>query len=341
MPSSPLLEVQGLKKHFPIRTGILQRVTGAIKAVDGVNFAIGRGETLGLVGESGCGKSTVSSLIVGLLRPTEGQILFDGADITAADRSVNSQLCRDLQIVFQDPYSSLNKRMRVFDIIAEPLVIHGIASGTDLRGRVLQLMEQVGLSADHAQRYPAQFSGGQRQRIGIARALALQPRLIVLDEPVSALDVSIQAQILNLLKWLQAELGLSYLFISHDLSVVRHMADRVAVMYLGRIVEMATRDQLFAAPAHPYTQALLSSIPSDDPARRALKHRIILKGDPPSPANPPPGCPFHLRCFRADDTCAAEIPVLDARLGGDRRVACFFPSDGRVQAAPMPLQGAL
>lgn len=328
--AAPLLRVSGLKKHFPIRTGVLQRTTGFIKAVDGVDFDIAPGETLGLVGESGCGKSTVSSMLVGLTRPTEGRIEFGGRDITNVDRRGDAQLCRDLQIVFQDPYGSLNRRMRVFDIVAEPLLIHKIASGAKLRTKVLDVLATVGLNADHAQRYPSQFSGGQRQRIGIARALVLNPKLIVLDEPVSALDVSIQAQILNLLKRLQRQLGLSYLFISHDLSVVRYMADRIAVMYLGKIVETADRDPLFEAPAHPYTEALLSSIPSDDPAERSLGGRIILKGDPPSPANPPPGCAFHRRCFQAREKCAAKTPLLLPDVAGTHQVACFFP---RNQAA--------
>ncbi|WP_315927821.1 oligopeptide/dipeptide ABC transporter ATP-binding protein [Mesorhizobium sp. SP-1A] len=323
--AAPLLRVSGLKKHFPIRTGVLQRATSFVKAVDGVDFQIAQGETLGLVGESGCGKSTVSSMLVGLTPPTEGRIEFGGRDITDVDRRSDAQLCRDLQIVFQDPYGSLNRRMRVFDIVAEPLLIHRIASGAKLRTMVLDVLSTVGLNADQAQRYPSQFSGGQRQRIGIARALVLNPKLIVLDEPVSALDVSVQAQILNLLKRLQRQLGLSYLFISHDLSVVRYMAERIAVMYLGKIVETADRDPLFERPAHPYTEALLSSIPSDDPGRRSLSGRIILNGDPPSPANPPSGCAFHKRCFQARDKCPAETPPLSPVAGGNRKAACFFP----------------
>jgi len=324
-PAKTLLKVEGLQKHYPKRSGIFQRVSGAVKAVDGVDFTISEGETLGLVGESGCGKSTISSMIVGLNTPTRGTVYFDGRDITALKRLHSGKLCRELQIVFQDPYASLNPRMTIYETIAEPLVIHGVLSGNALRHRVLELLKQVGLNEDHAARYPSQFSGGQRQRIGIARALALNPRLIVLDEPVSALDVSIQAQILNLLKNLQRQLGLSYLFISHNLSVVRYMATRIAVMYLGRIVEIAERDALFAKPAHPYTQALLSSIPSDNPLERALGNRIKLAGDPPSPTNLPPGCAFHARCFQSRLKCASERPMLILRGMPTREVACFYP----------------
>ncbi|MCA0425050.1 MAG: ATP-binding cassette domain-containing protein [Proteobacteria bacterium] len=324
-PAQALLRVENLRKYYPKRSGLLQRVTGAVKAVDGVDFTIGEGETLGLVGESGCGKSTISSMIVGLNSPTGGSIHFDGLDITNLKRQHNGKLCRELQIVFQDPYSSLNPRMTIFETVAEPLVIHEGLAGTALRDRVMTLLAQVGLRDEHAGRYPSQFSGGQRQRIGIARALALNPRLIVLDEPVSALDVSIQAQILNLLKKLQRDLGLSYLFISHNLSVVRYMATRIAVMYLGRIVEVADRETLFAQPAHPYTRALLSSIPSDDPFVRVLGDRIKLAGDAPSPAAPPPGCPFHVRCFQAQPNCAVQVPDLTPRGTPAREVACHYP----------------
>ncbi|WP_332718967.1 ABC transporter ATP-binding protein [Pelagibacterium mangrovi] len=322
-PSDPVLRVSGLGKHFPVRTGVLQRVSGQIKAVDGVDFDIQRGETFGLVGESGCGKSTVSSMLVGLEKPSFGKITFEGRDITEASRKADADLCRNVQIVFQDPFSSLNRRMTVFDIVAEPLVIHGVASGDALRRRVNDLLTQVGLAPDHAMRTPGQFSGGQRQRIGIARALALEPRLIILDEPVSALDVSIQAQVLNLLKSLQRERGLSFLFISHDMSVVKYMADRIGVMYLGRIVEIADRASLFAHPRHPYTKALLSAVPSDNPFERSLDKRIILQGDLPSPVAVPPGCRFHTRCYKAQPRCASESPVLETDVS--HAAACHYP----------------
>jgi oligopeptide/dipeptide ABC transporter ATP-binding protein len=317
-----------LKKHFAVRGGLFTQARGAVRAVDGVDLDIGRGETLGLVGESGCGKSTVGAMILGLTKPTEGHISWTGQDITGISHQRRLDLCRDIQIVFQDPYSSLDRRMRIFDIIAEPLVIHGVASGAALRARVHDLLACVGLSPEHAERLPAQFSGGQRQRIGIARALALEPKLIVLDEPVSALDVSIQAQVLNLLKSLQRQFGLSYLFISHDLSVVRYMADRMAVMYLGKVVETATRNQLFAAPSHPYTQALLSAVPSENPFDRHTRQRIVLSGDLPDPSKPPAGCGFHARCFRVRDECRRETPALVSRSGSDHPVACFFPGRG-------------
>lgn len=322
-PVEPLLRVSGLKKHFPIRSGVLQRVSGHIKAVDGVTFDIRRGETFGLVGESGCGKSTVSSLLVGLATPSSGDITFEGRSIVGVSRRADPDLCRRVQIVFQDPYASLNRRRTVFQIVAEPLIIHKIEKGPALRARVLELLAQVGLTAEQADRYPSQFSGGQRQRIGIARALALNPALIILDEPVSALDVSIQAQVLNLLKSLQDKLGLSYLFISHDLSVVKYMADRIGVMYLGRIIEIGTTSDLFSNPRHPYTQALLSSVPSDNPFNRSLGNRLVLTGDLPSPSAPPPGCSFHTRCFRSQPDCAVRIPHLSE--GEAHRVACHYP----------------
>lgn len=321
--STPLLRVAGLKKHFPIRSGVLQRTTGQIKAVDGVDFDIARGETFGLVGESGCGKSTVSSMLVGLNNPTAGDVKFEGESILGLSRRANPDLCRKVQIVFQDPYASLNRRRTVSEIVAEPLIIHKIEKGRALRLKVLELLSQVGLSAEHADRYPSQFSGGQRQRIGIARALALDPALIILDEPVSALDVSIQAQVLNLLKSLQQDMGLSYLFISHDLSVVKYMADRIGVMYLGRIVEVAETRTLFAQPRHPYTQSLLSAVPSDNPFARSMGKRILLTGDLPNPSGPPSGCRFHTRCFRSQPTCSVDEPVL--RETGGHSVACHFP----------------
>jgi oligopeptide/dipeptide ABC transporter ATP-binding protein len=265
-------------------------------------------------------------MIVGLTKPSAGRIAWAGQDITGISHQRRPDLCRDIQIVFQDPYSSLDRRMRVFDIVAEPLIIHGLARGAALKSRVYDLLACVGLNPQHAERVPAQFSGGQRQRIGIARALALDPKLIVLDEPVSALDVSIQGQVLNLLKKLQRQFGLSYLFISHDLSVVRYMADRVAVMYLGKIIETASRQQLFDAPSHPYTEALLSAVPSENPFERTTRHRIVLEGDLPDPSRPPPGCSFHTRCFRAQDTCRREAPELVSRSGGDHTVSCFFPA---------------
>jgi oligopeptide/dipeptide ABC transporter ATP-binding protein len=323
--SNALLSVRGLKKHFAIRGGLFQKIKGAVRAVDGVDFDIRPGETLGLVGESGCGKSTVGSMILGLTQPSAGEVVWAGQDIAGLSHQQRPDLSREIQIVFQDPYSSLDRRMRVFDIIAEPLVIHGIASGATLTSRVNELLACVGLNPDHGERTPAQFSGGQRQRIGIARALALNPKLIVLDEPVSALDVSIQAQVLNLLKKLQRQFGLSYLFISHDLSVVRYMADRIAVMYLGKIVETADRDALFSAPSHPYSEALLSAVPSENPFERSSRRRIVLDGDLPDPSNPPAGCSFHARCFRAQDICKQNTPELVPR-AENHPVACFFPA---------------
>jgi oligopeptide/dipeptide ABC transporter ATP-binding protein len=322
-----LLSVEGLKKQFATRGGLLRRATRTVHAVDGVDFKIGRGETLALVGESGCGKSTTGAMLLGLAKPSEGRIVWAGQDIAGISHQHRRDLCRDIQIVFQDPYSSLDRRMRIFDIIAEPLIIHGIASGAALKARVLELLACVGLGAQHAERLPSQFSGGQRQRIGIARALALEPKLIVLDEPVSALDVSVQAQVLNLLKRLQRQFGLSYLFISHDLSVVRYMADRIAVMYRGKIVETATRDALFDAPSHPYTQALLSAVPSEDPFDRSMRRRVILKGDPPDPSGSIDGCSFHARCFRGRDECRRAVPELVPRTRADHPVACFFPGE--------------
>jgi len=334
-----LLEVRDIRKHFPIKTGVLRRTTGHVYAVDGVSFSMEKGETLGLVGESGCGKSTTARVVLRLLEATGGTVVFDGVDVMTASRAEMQRLRRDMQIVFQDPYSSLNPRMRVKDIIAEPLRIHQIGTDEERRERVLALLETVGLSAEHGQRYPHEFSGGQRQRIGVARALALNPRLIICDEPVSALDVSIRAQMINLLEDLQEELGLTYLFIAHDLSVVKHISDRVAVMYLGKIVEIAGRDVLYDLPQHPYTEALLSAVPIPDPETERTRRRIILEGDVPSPANPPRGCVFHPRCPRARERCTTEMPPLESTgdAGDDHLVACYYATryeDGKRVAAP-------
>jgi peptide/nickel transport system ATP-binding protein len=321
--SPVLLEVNSLKKHFPIERGILRRVIGHVKAVDGVSFFMREGETLGLVGESGCGKTTTGRLILRAIDPTEGQVLFnrDGemVDIAKASRKEMKEYRRDMQIIFQDPFSSLNPRMTVMDIISEPLVIHGMAKGAELKKQVRELLEAVGLRAQHMNRYPHAFSGGQRQRIGIARALSLRPKLIVADEPVSALDVSIQAQVINLLKDLQKQFNLTYLFIAHDLSVVEHISDRVAVMYLGNVVELAPAEKLYTNPLHPYTEALLSAVPRSDPDQ--VTRRILLQGDVPSPVNPPSGCKFHPRCRYALDQCKTETPAW-RMLGEEHWTAC-------------------
>ena len=304
-----LLEVENLAKHYPMQRGLfLSRTVGTVKAVDGVGFSLARGETLALVGESGCGKSTTARLVLRLIEPTAGTVRFEGRDITTLDGSELRKLRRRMQIVFQDPFASLNPRMTVGDILAEPLVVHGIGDAAQRRARVAELLDLVGLAPYHATRYPHEFSGGQRQRVGIARALAVEPALVVCDEPVSALDVSIQAQVVNLLKDLQARLGLSYLFIAHDLAVVKHVADRVAVMYLGRIVEVGPKAQVFANPRHPYTRLLLAAIPRPDPHRRL--GRQIPGGDVPSPANIPSGCRFHTRCPFAIDRCRTEDPAM-------------------------------
>ncbi len=320
-----LLEVKGLKMHFPITRGIIfQRQVGAIKAVDGVNFTMFHGETLGLVGESGCGKSTTGRAILQLYRPTAGEVIFEGTELTKTKGEDLRKMRRRMQMIFQDPYASLNPRMTVGSIIGEPLEVHGIGSNKKERQeRVQELLKTVGLNPYFVNRYPHEFSGGQRQRIGVARALAVNPAFIVCDEPISALDVSIQAQIINLLEDLQDELGLTYLFIAHDLSVVRHISDRIAVMYLGKIVELADRDELYANPMHPYTQALLSAVPIPDPTIENKRKRIILEGDVPSPAHPPKGCNFSTRCPRVMDICREQEPLFKEYNPG-HYAACFL-----------------
>lgn len=306
MSAKTLLEVKDLKKHFPIKGGLFGRTTGHIRAVDGVSFSVEKGETLGLVGESGCGKTTAGKVILRLEEATAGEVYFEGCNILELTREEMRNLRREMQIIFQDPYSSLNPRMTVGKIIGEALEIHNLAKGKNKEKRVKELLEIVGLTAHHMRRYPHEFSGGQRQRIGVARALAVDPKLIICDEPVSALDVSIQAQIINLMEDLQKEFGLTYLFIAHDLSVVKHISDRVAVMYLGKFVELADKEELYRNPLHPYTEALLSAIPIPDPSLK--REKIILAGDVPSPANPPTGCRFHTRCPYVMDICKTDDP---------------------------------
>ncbi|ADL48910.1 MULTISPECIES: ABC transporter ATP-binding protein [Micromonospora] len=321
-----IIEVRDLVKHYPVTRGVVFKKTiGQVKAVDGVSFDLKAGETLGVVGESGCGKSTLARVLMNLEKPTGGQVLYKGQDISKLSGGALRRLRRQIQLVMQDPYTSLNPRMTVGDLIGEPFEIHPeVAPRGSRRNKVKELLDLVGLNPEHINRYPHQFSGGQRQRIGIARALALRPEVIVCDEPVSALDVSIQAQVMNLLEKLQAEFGLSYVFIAHDLSVVRHLSDRVAVMYLGKMVEIGTEDEIYERPTHPYTQALLSAVPVPDPTVRESKAIIRLQGDVPSPVSPPSGCRFRTRCWKAQDVCAQEVPLLQIRPGSDHPSACHF-----------------
>ncbi len=343
-----LLKVENAVKHFPIKQGILfQKEIGRVHAVDGVDLEVRSGETLGLVGETGCGKSTLARVIAGLYPLTSGKITFDGKDMTNLSRGAMRPFRRDIQMIFQDPYGSLNPRRRVGSIIGDPYDIHGISSGDERKKQVQELMEVVGLNPEHYNRFPAEFSGGQRQRIGVARALALRPKLIICDEPVSALDVSIQAQVINLLEDLQDEFGLTYIFIAHDLSVVRHMSDRVSVMYLGKIVETADVDDLYGSPRHPYTNALLSAVPVPDPDKSDVRERVILTGDVPSPINPPSGCRFHPRCPKVMPFCTSQLPVLTVSFDdpATHQHACHFPvADGEelvAAQAPSSVPGAL
>jgi oligopeptide transport system ATP-binding protein len=328
----PLLVVTDLVKHFPIKAGIIvDREVARVRAVDGVSLTIHEGETLGLVGESGCGKSTLCRAILQLTAPTSGSVRFEGEELVGRSRRALRPVRRHIQMVFQDPYASLNPRKRVGQLIGDGLELHGLARGSDVKRRVQELLDRVGLRPEHYNRYPHEFSGGQRQRIGIARALAMQPKLIIADEPVSALDVSVQAQIVNLLEDLQDEFGLSYLFVAHDLGVVRHVSDRVAVMYLGKVVETASADELYARPVHPYSNALLSAVPIPDPRRNAARERLVLEGDVPSPINPPSGCRFHTRCPWATDVCRGEEPALRAHRT-DHLAACYHPRNVEAHA---------
>jgi peptide/nickel transport system ATP-binding protein len=333
-----LLTVTGLQKHFPVRRGLLQRKIAAVQAVDGLDFSVHTGETLSLVGESGCGKTTTGRLLTRLLEPTAGKIVFEGRDITHLSAGQMRPLRRDVQMIFQDPYSSLNPRHTVGTIVGAPFKLQNVKTEHGTKRAVQDLLELVGLSPEHYNRYPHEFSGGQRQRIGIARTLALRPKLIVADEPVSALDVSIQAQVVNLLEDLQNELNLTYVMIAHDLSVVRHVSDRVAVMYLGKIVELADRTSLYEKPMHPYTVALLSAVPIPDTARRRKRDRIRLTGDVPSPINPPPACRFHTRCWKAEEICTVQEPPL-VQLAPGHQVACHFPENVDEQTVTKPAAG--
>ncbi|WP_413787828.1 ABC transporter ATP-binding protein [Streptomyces platensis] len=332
--AEPLLRVRGLVRHFPITKGLLKRQVGAVQAVDGIDFDVRPGETLGVVGESGCGKSTMGRLITRLDEPTGGSIEFQGQDITHLSQGRLRPMRRDVQMIFQDPYGSLNPRHTIGGIVSTPFRLQGVEPEGGVKKEVQRLLELVGLSPEHYNRYPHEFSGGQRQRIGIARALALKPKLVVADEPVSALDVSIQAQVVNLMDDLQEELGLTYVIIAHDLSVIRHVSDRIAVMYLGKIVELADRKALYESPMHPYTKALLSAVPVPDPKRRTQRDRILLKGDVPSPINPPSGCRFRTRCWKATEVCATTEPPL-VTLQTGHQVACHHPEN-----APAPVRAA-
>jgi oligopeptide transport system ATP-binding protein len=327
MSREVVLKAENLVKYYPIKAGVLRRTVGQVKAVDGVSFELYKGETLGIVGESGCGKSTLGRMLMRLEEPTGGKLTFDGVDVYSQTGGDMRRLRRDIQIVFQDPYTSLNPRKTVGDIVGEPFEIHRdvVAKGSRRR-RVQELLDLVGLNPEHINRYPHQFSGGQRQRIGIARGVALNPKVIICDEPVSALDVSVQAQVVNLLEKLQNELGLAYIFIAHDLSVVRHISDRVGVMYLGKLVELGDEDQIYSRPTHPYTQALLSAVPLPDPTMRKMREQIVLTGDVPSPANPPVACRFHTRCWKAQEICSIDEPLLIERPDGESAhlSACHF-----------------
>jgi oligopeptide transport system ATP-binding protein len=322
-----VLKAENLVKYYPIKAGVLRRTVGHVKAVDGVSFELYKGETLGIVGESGCGKSTLGRMLMRLEEPTAGTLTFDGVDVYSQKGPEMRRLRRDIQIVFQDPYTSLNPRKTVGDIVGEPFEIHrDVVPKGGRRRRVQELLDLVGLNPEHINRYPHQFSGGQRQRIGIARGVALNPKVIICDEPVSALDVSVQAQVVNLLEQLQGELGLAYIFIAHDLSVVRHISDRVGVMYLGKLVELGDEDQIYSRPTHPYTQALLSAVPLPDPTMRKMREQIVLTGDVPSPANPPTACRFHTRCWKAQEICSIDEPLLIKRSDGESEhdSACHF-----------------